>query len=377
MWKRITPVFVAMLTGCAGAAPAPAETQPPVAKLFPNAPVIAQSTDGETFRFAASGSREVQPDLRGARDVASFGAFALLDATPREILCVVQSDGAVACKGSGAYGGLPFAPSATCANTNPSLFASDATYPCEPSLRVVEGLAPAKAIAGACVLGEAGEVSCWPFAQQHGGPNAPPTRMDLPARATAIAATIYEACAVLETGEVRCWGLPSLDLPACADHPCAAPAQVPGLADVDGIALAVAHGCALQRDGHASCWGVGKFGANGDGAFEDRRKATRVAGDLRFSALATDDFQRSCAITTDAKLACWGAAIHADPARPGVTLDAHGLAIGRSTPALVTGVDDVAQVALWNGAAWVRHVDGTVDRIDDPNGATKIVSISK
>jgi hypothetical protein len=375
--KTRTAILLAALStaGCSSAAETPAATGPyseSVDALFENAPGYGRTTSGRVFLIADDGTASYVDDAAQFADLASFDAGGVFNGHSTLILCAVRADHTVACKGSGASGGLPFAPSGTC--TEPGSGGKGPyDYPCETSFRVVPDLA-AKAVAGSCFLGVDGDVRCAPISGSAGATNAAPTKVALPAHATALAAYPNEVCATLETGALWCWGSDAWLSKGCAGASCNALREVSGVSGARGVALHLLNGCAVQADGHAACWGSGHYGANGDGSLTDRLAPARVAGDLSFVQISTN-MSRTCAVTTDGKLACWGQAFAEDPARPGVEAVASGQ-LARKAPAVVPGLANVAQVVIRTAQVLVRHTDGSLDEVQDAAGLPKVVRLA-
>jgi alpha-tubulin suppressor-like RCC1 family protein len=65
------------------------------------------------------------------------------------------------------------------------------------------------------------------------------------------------------------------------------------------------HTCAISVEGDAYCWGYNTYGQLGDGTTMDRLAPVRVAGGLKFSAIASKGLY-TYALTSDGRLVCWG-----------------------------------------------------------------------
>lgn len=65
------------------------------------------------------------------------------------------------------------------------------------------------------------------------------------------------------------------------------------------------HTCAISLEGDAYCWGENGRGQLGDGTTTDRVSPVRVAGGLKFSAIAAKTWT-TYALTSDGRLFCWG-----------------------------------------------------------------------
>jgi len=138
----------------------------------------------------------------------------------------------------------------------------------------LEGPVSALASGGhTCALLQSGDVECW-GPGQHGqigdGDSVyrlSPTHVSgLPAPAVSIAAGSGSTCAALADGTVWCWGLSiaaDLDENGVVSQPM--PHQVDGFADaVTRVALGGGHACALTSGARMECWGSNLAGQLGD-----------------------------------------------------------------------------------------------------------------
>jgi len=82
-----------------------------------------------------------------------------------------------------------------------------------------------------------------------------------------------------------------------------APAAPPPVAS---LAVGYYHTCALLPDSVVKCWGSNEYGQLGDGTTKARRsavRATQLPGSIRS---LTAGAQHTCALTSDARVLCWG-----------------------------------------------------------------------
>jgi alpha-tubulin suppressor-like RCC1 family protein len=124
---------------------------------------------------------------------------------------------------------------------------------------------------------------------------------------TAVAAGEMHTCAVRRDGGVLCWGrnkegqLGSGDLAVAP-----VPRQVPGLPAIRQIAAGSSHTCALDGNRRVHCWGRNHMGQLGSETPADLRgRADVVSGldDVTFVAAGLDS---TCAVRATGHVVCWG-----------------------------------------------------------------------
>jgi alpha-tubulin suppressor-like RCC1 family protein len=133
------------------------------------------------------------------------------------------------------------------------------------------------------------------------------------------------ACALTTNDTAYCWGLayygqignpaasttecPATGIAGGGPAPCVAtPVPVVGGHRFTTMAAGWYHTCGVDRDGVAFCWGANAWGQLGNGrrgAGMVEREPVRVAGNLRFRALAAGEFF-TCGIAMDDATYCWG-----------------------------------------------------------------------
>lgn len=166
-----------------------------------------------------------------------------------------------------------------------------------------------------CALSAENRVLCWGanFTGQlgnesihlYGGPVEP---SDLGSGVSAIAAGDSHSCAITTTGGVRCWGENSQgQLGNGIKEDIRTPVDVTGLNNgVKAITAGGDHTCVLTSAGGVQCWGTNYAGILGDGTTEARQIPVDVVGlESGVAAVSTSQY-RTCVITEDRRVKCWG-----------------------------------------------------------------------
>lgn len=152
-----------------------------------------------------------------------------------------------------------------------------------------------------CGVTAEGHGYCWGMDQQGTGRTIQrtPVRVAGDLRLTMMAVDFYKACALDDAGAVHCWenGISNQPVP------------LPAPAAFTQLSRGWGHNCALTSTGTAYCWGSNDSGQVGTGHIpqphEQVHAPTRVAGGLRFREI-TAGFGRTCGITIEGALFCWG-----------------------------------------------------------------------
>lgn len=193
----------------------------------------------------------------------------------------------------------------------------------------------------ACARMQNGTVECW---------EADPTqRRRVPGLSKVIQIAVSDdfACALTNDLDVKCWGAnASGQLGDGTTFPRDEPVKVLGVEHATAIGLGLAHACALLQDGTARCWGSNGHGETGDGTRETPRTTpVQVQGLGKTTQMALARSNRtSCARQSTGEVKCWGKVRHEDVL----------------TPAPVTGLDHVAQIAVALDTFCARMEDATV-----------------
>ncbi len=140
-----------------------------------------------------------------------------------------------------------------------------------------------------------------------------------------------KTCAVLVNGDLYCWG--GLDV-MLKPLP---PTKVNGLSNVKEVSVGDAHLCAVTKTGTLFCWGGNVAGQVGNGGTSF--VPTPVQIPIPASRISAGT-QHTCASLSDGSLKCWG-----DNADGQLGI---GNKVSSSSPALVTGIGGVSDVACGN-----------------------------
>gem|GEM_PF-998835 len=153
----------------------------------------------------------------------------------------------------------------------------------------------------------------------------------------------YFACSISQWGGVRCWGRGQegqLGNGNLSDY--SVPTDVIGLASgVTDVALGNSHACALTSRGAVKCWGQNTYGQIGNGNNIQYVGPQDVIGLGYGVAKIKARDNRTCALLTSKRLACWGD--------------------GSSTPSYVSGLDsNIIDFTLGSMHACALTNDGAV-----------------
>ncbi len=207
-----------------------------------------------------------------------------------------------------------------------------------------------------CAIDGGGVPRCFgeQLARPAPGDGTAPPPFTLPAPAVAIAVGLDHACAVLTSGAVACWGdnhdgglttsvsaCPQPAMPGDPAPPCVVdPTFVPGV-DAQAIDAGDDVTCALTTDARVLCWGDAAGGRLGHGALGVAAPASiDVAGAPIHAIQISLASRRGCAVTDDHALVCWGGE-HAAPTRLDELGAVTAVAVGDDHACVVTAAGDV------------------------------------
>lgn len=143
---------------------------------------------------------------------------------------------------------------------------------------------------------------------------------------------------VSQSGLVRGVGAGSADITATSEGKSGSASIGIVVIQPQSLSAGGVHTCAISLEGDAYCWGENGRGQLGDGTTTDRLSPVRVAGGLKFSAIAAKT-STTYALTSDGRLFCWGKPTTADDYGQDVSADGpvqpNG-ACDTSSPAAVT-----------------------------------------
>ena len=234
--------------------------------------------------------------------VNGLGGNVAAIATGRVHSCALTASGGVACWGYNYYGQL--GDGTTTNRTTPTL---------------VSGLSSGVAAIAAgwystCALLTEGGAVCWGWnAGGHLGDGTTTNRWTptpvsgLSSGVATIAVGAQHTCVLTISGGALCWGSNGGKLGDGTTAGRLTPTPVVGLASgVVAIAPGQYHTCAVTTGGLARCWGDNYYGQLGDGTTTTRLTPTAVIGLSSGAAAIAADHYRSCALTAEGGVLCWG-----------------------------------------------------------------------
>lgn len=219
---------------------------------------------------------------------------------------------------------------------------------------------------GACILSEAGLITCRTFSMDGNEATHPP--WSDPAKDLDVGGPL---CAILQTGEVVC----------DAWEECPADKKpfytVPGIKHATSIATGTSLSCVAQADGKVMCWGD----------YEQSETCANIASPvegLDDVVVIHGDSDAFCALTADNKVWCWGdnylhmLGVHRETTRESMTPveitqvgQAVDLAIARGSAVALTTTGDVW---MWGRSAALDPDDATPKRAEDVSNAIDVFS---
>lgn len=195
-----------------------------------------------------------------------------------------------------------------------------------------------------CAVTAAGRAACWVFGAVR----------DIDALDDVVSVGMNDlsdtACAVLRSGAVQCTD-------SLAGEEETITATVPGLRDAISISSNEEYTCALLRSGKVACWEdayAASVGSSGAGGEDPRRKPIQpiLVQGLRGAVQLESAGSRSCAVTGDGAVACWGARSFDE---------LYDASVGPFVAVPVAGLTDAAEVAVGVlHACAVRKAGGVV-----------------
>jgi alpha-tubulin suppressor-like RCC1 family protein len=202
--------------------------------------------------------------------------------------------------------------------------------------------------AHACGLTERGAIKCWGsnlFGQMGDGTKtvqyaSPQDVQGLDQKMTAVSAGTYFSCGITQAGGVKCWGTNwQGELGNGSTEAQDRAVDVMGLSSgVIGISLGYEHACALLENGTVKCWGANGNGQLGNGTNNPNNTPVDVAGlEPGVTAIAAGN-NRTCAITKQKNVFCWGENPHGELG--------DGSTDSKNSPVGVQGLTDVQSITL-------------------------------
>jgi len=263
-------------------------------------------------------------------------------------LCVVDHDGAVACRGKNDSGQLGIGGSPSSSDTFRAVSGFDA-----PVTSVWAGYGENYAITGT------GKVFRWGYVDFLTRDDVVPRPVDFSAQlpnAVKVLSGASHRCALNGDKTLLCWGANNFNQLSDGSTGHVEPKPIPGLEGIADLALAYQHSCVVKTDGTLWCWGTNALGQLGIGTKDEVKVPTQVAalGTSVVGVATRHDY--SCALTNDGKVSCWGRAGYDDNnGNPTpTTIDA----LGNDVAALALGDWHICALKL-SGEVWCWSQDLT------------------
>jgi alpha-tubulin suppressor-like RCC1 family protein len=240
--------------------------------------------------------------------------------------CGLSRTGVVSCWGLNTFGQLG-------RGSTPGAGASPVTGPLRFKALSANGFAT-------CGITVADKVYCWGQYRPNGQIMNQPTAVLPELSFQSLSVGSRNVCALTAGGEAWCWGENTsyqLGLGPSSTQQSEGPGQVVGGLRFTAVSAGYFHTCAIDQAGRAWCWGAndsGQLGVSSDPRCGVGARCSsiplQVEGGLTFSSIAVGP-TATCAVTTDARLFCWGAQL------PGFYSPVNG-----GTPTAVPGAAGIA-----------------------------------
>ncbi|MEW6030436.1 MAG: RCC1 domain-containing protein [Chloroflexota bacterium] len=167
-----------------------------------------------------------------------------------------------------------------------------------------------------CAITKSGNVKCWGGNESgqlgNGTKKLSMEIVEIPdlVNVSFISAGWEHTCAILEDGSAKCWGK-NLTGQLGNDtftRIIPSPANVVDLgASISSISAGNEHTCALTSDGNVKCWGRNVSGELGTGQETNRSNTpVDVIGLNERVISVSTSYAKTCAVTGDGKVRCWG-----------------------------------------------------------------------
>lgn len=212
-------------------------------------------------------------------------------------LCVVDGDGALACRGKNDSGQLGIGGAGS----------SD-------TFRAVSGFdGPVTSLwtsfGETYAITETGKVFRWGYVDFLTRDDVVPKPVDYSAhlsKAKVVLGGASHHCALNTDMTLVCWGANNFNQLGDGSTGHVEPSAVPGLDSLVDLAVAYEHSCAVKSDGTLWCWGDNSVGQLGIGTTDQVTAPTAVAGLGANVEQVAAHYEYSCALTSDGKVSCWG-----------------------------------------------------------------------
>jgi len=245
------------------------------------------------------------------------GGFHFTDiSTGGQTTCALDASGAAHCWGENSITGKLGLGSTPAPDICPSVGNGD--FACSKSpIAVTGGLAFTSISTSnvhSCGLKTNGDVYCWGFSYNFGGPSSggggidpAPVLVSNGLAFSAVSASDFHTCGLVGPSSAYCWGNETqwgVIGNGFVNQTEGKPVLLAGLTAQHVEAHAIGS-CALTTDGHGFCWGYNDTGGVGDGTTTTRTTPTALSTSLLFTAIHTSG-KAACGLLANGQLYCWG-----------------------------------------------------------------------
>jgi alpha-tubulin suppressor-like RCC1 family protein len=127
-----------------------------------------------------------------------------------------------------------------------------------------------------------------------------------------VAADHNRTCGIKTDHTLWCWGAPDTETDTEADKADGKPRPIGAGAIWEHVEVGAGHACAIRTDGSLWCWGNNQYGQLGDGSTKPAKSPARVGHSRAWVSVSVAGSQwgasRTCAVTKNGALWCWGGA---------------------------------------------------------------------
>ena len=182
-----------------------------------------------------------------------------------------------------------------------------------------------------------------------------------------ITSGVYSGCVVTETGQLRCWGMgTSYQHGIGSTSVRTTPTSVASQIEFRSVESGFYHVCGIDQELNLWCWGRGGTGQIGIGTNSDVAYPTHV-NTITEGVLQTSlSGDRTCALTTNRQVYCWGSNSHGEVEQTGSSswfnLPRHVNKLSNMTVESISAGQDHTCALLNNGTVtcWGRPSEGAM-----------------
>jgi len=285
--------------------------------------------------------------------------------------CLLLNTGGVKCWGDHSYGQLGNWPSIS------------TRIPADVSGLTSDVIAVSAGERHTCAITTAGGVKCWGDNNdgQIGDGSyvsirwTPVDVSGLTSGIIAISAGGSHTCALTSSGGVKCWG--DNHYGQVGDGTFIGikwtPVDVLGLTSgVVAISAGNYHTCAITSSGGVKCWGYNCYGQLGDGTTTNRAAPVDVSGLLSSVIAVSAGDYRTCALTSEGGVKCWGSGYGTTPVDiPELSSGVTGISVGGNHICVVTSTGGVK---CWGSNAFGQLGNWTITYSTTPVDVSGLLS---